>query len=90
MGIAVFEEEIFWTNTDSEDSYHLSSIRSANKFLIHDDDGRILQNALHDVPSEMTIYHGVFQIEGTSNRRWQQIVKVVAVVENVCNAEFSF
>ena len=63
-GLDVFEEEIYWANTvNYAEDTPINKILSANKFLANNSQPIEIVSKLHDVTSELHIFHAALQIQ---------------------------
>jgi len=69
-GLAVFEEELYWANQVHYDGHFpINKILNANKFLANDSHPREIVSKLHNVASELHIFHAALQIQSKKTGR---------------------
>ena len=66
-GLEVFEEDLFWSNQlnydDNDDNSRINKILSVNKFLANNSKPIEIVSKLHDMASELHVFHAALQIQ---------------------------
>jgi len=64
-GMDVFNEDLFWSNSyDDHVGSRINKILSVNKFLANDSQPTEIVSKLHDMASELHIFHAAVQMQG--------------------------
>ena len=62
-GLDVFEEELYWANQVNYHDTPVNKILNANKFLANNSQPIEIVSKLHDVTSELHVFHAALQIQ---------------------------